>query len=523
MLTRNLLNVGISLFVFILLWFLISLFEMFFGGDVALESSSNPAFNWIHVNSYYSDNSDDSYRLRPDEYEELRKTYQNALSEPDIPKPVMPENPDMYSPVDKDGNITNVVENIVGYKHSESGKQISIEEFEAIKSDWTSDSSNPNSQEAYKIALDEYNSQQNRRRNPDEYFTEYPSHYRNLNDFSEWIREDEYNNKVQEYEEYIKSNSKDAKHDANVPNHPIDWSKIYFAVEDSEKIEVKTQDEYGNVKTSYYASVWRSVLDGTEISYDEMDSLMTQYNKDMKVYKEASLKHLEEYHPKLYDQVVNGKKTLNLGFTKVKFLISFIVVLILFNVLYALLSRNLKAQNLLSDTSDINQYHNDQHVALPEEVQRNYDWFPDVGAHSAVQVSSMISHMALLNKGLKQVELAERAKEDKVDENGDIEYFKGEILEDNDGNPITKTVPMIDEEFMEALFDASGAPKNKSVRVRYDATKIPYNPDGSNRDKLGKYDTVADLINSDWEFPIYEPQRPGGAYIVDTAPVNTMV
>ena len=66
-------------------------------------------------------------------------------------------------------------------------------------------------------------------------------------------------------------------------------------------------------------------------------------------------------------------------------------------------------------------------------------------------------------------------------------------------------------------------PKEKSIRKYYDATKIPYNPDGSNRDKLGKYDTWADLINDDWEFPLYEPQRPAGVYIVDTAPVNTMV
>ena len=174
---------------------------------------------------------------------------------------------------------------------------------------------------------------------------------------------------------------------------------------------------------------------------------------------------------------------------------------------------------MLSDTSDINQYKNDQHVALPEEVQRNYDWFPDAGAHSAVQVSSMISHMAILNKGLKNVDLAERAKSDIVNEDGTIEYYKGEILKDENGNPITKSVPMIDEEFMEDLFEASGAPKVKEVRHRYDTTKIPYNPDGSNRDKLGKFNTVADLINEDWEFPVYEPQRPGGAYIVDTAPV----
>ena len=33
---------------------------------------------------------------------------------------------------------------------------------------------------------------------------------------------------------------------------------------------------------------------------------------------------------------------------------------------------------------------------------------------------------------------------------------------------------------------------------------------------------VINLVNMPL-LPIYEPQRPGGAYIVDTAPVNTMV
>lgn len=206
-----------------------------------------------------------------------------------------------------------------------------------------------------------------------------------------------------------------------------------------------------------------------------------------------------------------------------KVLFTLIVSGSVFALMYTAMMRNLEAQNMLSDTSDINQYQNDQHIALPEEVQRKFDWFPDVGATSNVQFSSMISHMALLNKGIKKIQLAERAKENIVDEDGDIEYYKGEVLVDDDGNPITHEVPMFDTEFMEDLFQASGAPKDKTIRKYYDATKIPYNPDGSNRDKLGKYNTVADLINEDWEFPYYEPQRPAGAYIVDTAPVNTMV
>lgn len=192
-------------------------------------------------------------------------------------------------------------------------------------------------------------------------------------------------------------------------------------------------------------------------------------------------------------------------------------------ILYQVMMRNLDAQNMMSDTSDINQYQNDQHIALPEEVQRKFDWFPDVGAHSHVQVSSMISHMALKNKGLKKVDLADRAKSDMKDSNGNIEYYKGEALLDSKGEIITKSVPIIDEQFMDDLFEASGDPNEPDIRKYYDTTKIPYNPDNKDRDKLPNYKTVADLINGDWEFPVYEPQRPAGAYIVDTAPVNTMV
>ncbi|MBO5435605.1 type IV secretory system conjugative DNA transfer family protein [bacterium] len=265
---------------------------------------------------------------------------------------------------------------------------------------------------------------------------------------------------------------------------------------------------------------YESKLDGTKISAYDYDEYVNKYNQDIVVFKEIYLKHREQYHP---ENVDGTAMIFDLSFNATKFVICLCVAIFCFALLYWVLSKNLKAQNLMADTSDINMYHNDQHIALPEEIQRNYDWFPDVGAHSGVQVSSMISHMALTNKGLKTVQLAKRADKDIKDKDGNIEYYKGAIIEDDDGNPVTSTVPMIDEEFMEALYDASGAPKDKDVRKKYDTTKIPYNPDGSNRDKLGKYDTVADLINEDWEFPLYEPQRPGGAYIVDTAPVNTMV
>lgn len=207
-----------------------------------------------------------------------------------------------------------------------------------------------------------------------------------------------------------------------------------------------------------------------------------------------------------------------------KILVSAIVALIFWVIMYQVMMKQLKAQNMLSDTSDINQYQNDQHVALPEEIQRKFDWFPDVGAHSNVQVSSMISHVALTNKGINAIDVARRADKDILDEDGDIEYYKGEVLLDDDGKPLTKKMSMIDEKFMDALFTASGSPEDKAFRKYYDTTKIPYNPGGKDRTKQGgKWDTVAELINHDWVFPDYEPQRPAGAYLVDTEPVNTMV
>lgn len=186
-------------------------------------------------------------------------------------------------------------------------------------------------------------------------------------------------------------------------------------------------------------------------------------------------------------------------------------------------TRRVDAANLMHDTSDINQHHGDQHIALPEEIQQKFDWFPDAGAHSSVQVSSMISHMMLQKKGLGSVRVVKRATEDVYDADGALVYLKGEAIEDEAGEPVRESRPLIDEELGEALFEASGLPADRRLRKRYDATEIPYNPDGKNRDKLGRYKRVSDLIKDDWELPDYEVARPAGAYLVDTAPVNTMV
>ena len=195
---------------------------------------------------------------------------------------------------------------------------------------------------------------------------------------------------------------------------------------------------------------------------------------------------------------------------------------------YLMMKKNLDAQNQLEDVSALNQYTNDQHIQFPEESMRMYDWFPDVGAHCDVQVSSMLSHVMVRNKGLKKVEVAKRAEKDIMGKDGEVEYLKGEILLDADGQPIYELMPIIDEKFADALFDSASVVEDKERRTRYVVTDIPYNPpsddspDGKYRDKLPGAETVADMINKYWTLPYYEPQRPAGAYLVDTAPSNTI-
>lgn len=200
---------------------------------------------------------------------------------------------------------------------------------------------------------------------------------------------------------------------------------------------------------------------------------------------------------------------------------SIISSLVMFGFMYAKFMKNLQAQNIMNDVSDINQYVGDQHIALPEEIQRQFDYFPDAGAHSNVVFYSMISHMALSNKGLKRIEVVKRHEKDVLDRDGEILAYEGEPVLDRNGEIIYETKPLIDTKFADAVFEASGAAK--SYWKKWDTRAIEYNPDGKDREKLGKFNTVTDLINEDWTFPDYEVQRPGGVYLVDTAPVNTMV
>lgn len=200
-----------------------------------------------------------------------------------------------------------------------------------------------------------------------------------------------------------------------------------------------------------------------------------------------------------------------------------LVAVVVWIAVRTVLRKQMDARNLMYDTEDINQHTNDQHLALPEETVERYGHFPDVGAHSPVQVSSMISHVMLEAKYTKKVEVTQRADEDVYDDEGNLVHLGGEALSDDDGALVTKTLPIIDTDFGEALFSASGLPESKSLRRRFDPRRITYNPGGKSREKYGEQVTLAQHIDEEWEFPDYEVQRPAGTYVVDEAPVNTMV
>lgn len=186
-------------------------------------------------------------------------------------------------------------------------------------------------------------------------------------------------------------------------------------------------------------------------------------------------------------------------------------------------SRRTDAVNLMRDTDDINQHDDDQHIALPEEVFASYSPFPNVGAHSPVSPSSLMGHAMISNDGVPQIKIARRYEADVLGEDGEIEHYRGEIVRDESGAALMEKAPMIDEEFSHFLFEMSGVEKSRTLRRFFSPRRVPHNPGGKNRDKTGKQDTIAEHIAADWELPEYEPQRPGGVYLVDEAPVNTMV
>lgn len=201
-------------------------------------------------------------------------------------------------------------------------------------------------------------------------------------------------------------------------------------------------------------------------------------------------------------------------------------------IAHAALKRNWQAQNANNIHTDIDMYESDSYIQQPIQLPYSYDIFPDAGAHSDVSPTAVLAHMMFSKKGVKMVEQFKRRKAAEIveyeyddDSTETVTFKKGSIIKNDKDEPIYEKHPLIDEAFGDRLFTASFIPKGKdgaAIRMFYDTTKLLYNP---TQNVLGKSNeiTVAEHINNHWEFPSYEVQRPAGAYIVDTAPNNTMV
>lgn len=574
---RTVLSLCVGLLTCLLIWITVTAIQMALGGKGTLEANPSPENTWVHVKEHYVNMEDPSDVISAEAYAQLEQLHDDILSGKvlEVENPGEEPNlnaqrgfkPDDYLREHEGYHLTVPTGALMpdGSRCTQPTEMfISMEEYRSYAPKVAAD---------YQDRLTAYKEYQRAVDEPSGTYKEQVAHYRSRSDFSQYIKEEEYDRLMREFEDKkakAKPESAFAESCA-VPLQPVDPATMYTEYEhgfvdpyvyapalylgtedqaaftefvtahkvstESENIQFKTLNdtvafdsmppealvpvfEKLDAMVGDRAISYKNRLDGQVISYQEYDALSYTYLEEVAAFRTEYQHHRETFHP---DDVDGTAKVFDLSPNTAKVSLSLVLGLLVFAVLEAVLYANLRAQNVMSDTTDINQYKNDQHIALPEEIQRKYDIFPDAGAHSAVQVSSMISHMALTNKGLKTIDIAIRSDKDVRDDNGDVVYYKGEIIEDDHGHAVTKKVPIIDTEFMEALFDASGVPKDKELRKYYNATEISYNPDGSNRDKLGKYGTWADVINEDWEFPLYEPQRPAGVYIVDTAPVNTMV
>ena len=303
---------------------------------------------------------------------------------------------------------------------------------------------------------------------------------------------------------------------SSITGDTYDWAEIYYMWEEI------TRDNYAAYMAMYNGSSDESWKDGDADNYVQSDAGNSNNSNNSNNTSGAS-----GSSDTSVGNLSIGGVTLKSYLGKITFWKVFLTLmagLLTWAIMYPIMKRNWETQNGDKDYRELlTQYVNDQHIQVPEEIQRNYDYFPDVGAHSPVQVSSMISHVMLLNKGVKHVQVVRRADSDIFDEKGNLIYYKGEVLLDDDGEPIVDECPMFDKDFGYALFDSAKVLDDKRARVFYNPTKIPYNPENGNCDKLKSADTVSEMINKYWSFPDYEPQRPAGAYLVDTAPVNTMI
>ncbi|HFO1542025.1 TPA: TraM recognition domain-containing protein [Staphylococcus aureus] len=181
---------------------------------------------------------------------------------------------------------------------------------------------------------------------------------------------------------------------------------------------------------------------------------------------------------------------------------------IIFSLLFGLylfyVSRKFgKRESLKEDHTDINTYTGDRDVLSVEEMFQQYNIIPDAGAVSkTVKPTAIVGHAFIeTNDNFKKFKVYKRDENNEIVKNkkGEIKYQK---------------VDLFDRALQKDAYESIGI-IDPSKQVKIDAFNTKY------RKKNGKWQTVGEFINEDWDLPPNELQRPAGVFFVETAPVNS--
>lgn len=177
--------------------------------------------------------------------------------------------------------------------------------------------------------------------------------------------------------------------------------------------------------------------------------------------------------------------------------------------------------NAMYLTEDIQEYTNDSYVRTIDHLTQELDVAPDVGLGFDGHVSTLMGHMMVSNKGIKKIDVPV------YDPNVD-----GFVKRDENGDIVTKKMPMFNESLADTLFQMSGVPQE--YRISYDATDYDFNrkltrkEGGDGKKRAGsygrkEYDKLSDYINGEFYTLDTETERPAGVYFYDSRPVNTIL
>lgn len=162
-----------------------------------------------------------------------------------------------------------------------------------------------------------------------------------------------------------------------------------------------------------------------------------------------------------------------------------------------------KRESLKEDHTDINTYTGDRDVLSVEEMFQQYNIIPDAGAVSkSVSPTAIVGHAFIENNdNFKKFKVYKRDENKEIVKNkkGEIKYQKVDLFDKSLQKDAYESIGIIDS----------------SKQIKIDAFSTKY------RKKNGKWQTVGEFINEDWDLPPNELQRPAGVFFVETAPVNS--